>query len=254
MGKNLWSRDELILAINLYCKLPFGQFDQKNTQVKKLAELIGRSPSAVAMKLSNFAALDSYHESRGVRGLQNYSRADKAIWEEFTSDWDHYGVESERLLQEADPTIENEDNTFTFVSEKLTEVERAVQVRLGQNFFRKTVLSSYDYRCCICGIPIPQLLIASHIIPWRERKDLRLNPHNGLCLCALHDRAFDSGMIAVSSDYRVILSPLVWQYLPNQSLTNGLEIYANSVISLPTKFRPGMEFLEFHRQEYFLSS
>lgn len=67
-----------------------------------------------------------------------------------------------------------------------TEAERSVKARLGQRFFRDAIMANYYERCCVCGIPIPELLIASHIIPWKDREDLRLNPSNGLCLCALH--------------------------------------------------------------------
>ena len=125
MARSLWSREELILAVNLYCKLPFGQFDRKNPDVIQLAHLIGRSPSAIAMKLSNFAALDVYHQSRGVKALQNFSHADKNIWEEFTSNWNHYGVESESLVQslEVDPPADQ----YWINNERPTEVERTVQ-------------------------------------------------------------------------------------------------------------------------------
>lgn len=251
MVRSLWSREELILAINLYCKLPFGQFDQKNPEVVKLAHFIGRSPSAVAMKLSNFAALDSYHRSRGVKGLRNFSQGDKHIWEEFTSNWSHYGVESERLAQSIEADIPAEQEWEA--QERPTEAERIVQVRIGQGFFRKVVLSSYNFHCCICAMPIPALLIASHIIPWREREDLRLNPHNGLCLCSLHDKAFDLGLIGVNADYRVRISPRVNQFLPNVSLSNGFEIYKDSTITLPTKFSPDRNLLDYHIQNYFIA-
>ncbi len=50
-GQKLWTRDELILAVNLYCKLPFGRLHRLNPEVIKLAGLIGRSSNSVAFKL-----------------------------------------------------------------------------------------------------------------------------------------------------------------------------------------------------------
>ena len=56
--RNNWTREELILAFNLYCKLPYGQFNNRNSEVKILADLIVRTPGAVAYKLVNFVSLD----------------------------------------------------------------------------------------------------------------------------------------------------------------------------------------------------
>src|SRR5687768_9257802 len=98
MSKNVWTREELLLAFNLYCKIPFGQYDQKTQEIIDLAVIIGRSPSAVAMKLSNFASLDPYHQSRGIKGLTNVSKGDKEIWDEFHGNWNTVALESEALL------------------------------------------------------------------------------------------------------------------------------------------------------------
>ncbi len=261
MSKNLWTREELLLAFNLYCKLPFGQYDQQTREIISLAALIGRSPSAVAMKLSNFASLDPFHAGRGVKGLTNISRADKAIWDEFHTDWNRVGLESEEILNKLSQTkqIGETDQalaspvapSWSSQSEKPTEVECSIKARLGQQFFRTAVLINYRVRCCICDIPVRDLLIASHIIPWREREELRLNPHNGLCLCALHDRAFDKGLITIDSDYCVLVSQSISEHLPHNAVRNGFTIYAGQPISLPDKFLPDTSFLEFHRETYF---
>jgi putative restriction endonuclease len=68
-----WSKQELILAFNLYCKLPFGQYRSTNKKVQELAKVIGRTPNAVALKLGNLARLDPFHQKRGVKGLQQGS-------------------------------------------------------------------------------------------------------------------------------------------------------------------------------------
>ena len=73
--------------------------------------------------------------------------------------------------------------------------EGVVKVRVNQSFFRNTVLASYENKCCITGISIPDFLVASHIIPWSKDEKNRLNPENGLCLNSIHDKAFDKGFI-----------------------------------------------------------
>ena len=48
VARNLWSRDEMILALNLYLKMPFGKMHKTNPEVIRVAKLIGRTPDAVA--------------------------------------------------------------------------------------------------------------------------------------------------------------------------------------------------------------
>ena len=80
-----WSRDELVLALYLYCQLPFARTKATNPDVMRLADLLGRSPSSIARKLGNFGAFDPSLAQRGITGLTHFSKTDKAIWEEFNA-------------------------------------------------------------------------------------------------------------------------------------------------------------------------
>ena len=186
-------------------------------------------------------------------------QADRDIWDEFSANWDELGVESEiayaqlsgveiqsLITPSPEPNIENVEFSG------LTEAERKVKVRLGQQFFRKVIMTSYSSKCCVCGMPIPELLIASHIIPWRDDKHLRVSPHNGLCLCTLHDKGFDRGFFTLAEDYKIVIGEVMRQYLPNSAVHNGFKIYEGQMISLPDKFIPRQEFLAIHRDSYFL--
>ncbi len=93
-GQKLWTRNELILAINLYCKLPFGKLHKTNPEVILLANLIGRTPSSIAYNLVNFASLDPSLRARGIKGAVNASRLDKKIWEEYYQNWEELPYES----------------------------------------------------------------------------------------------------------------------------------------------------------------
>src|SRR4051794_12218506 len=97
-GQRLWTREELILAINLYCKLPFGRLHQRNPKIIELSNLIERTPGSVAYKLVNFASFDPSLKARGIKGASNASKLDKEIWNEFSSHWDILPYESEKLL------------------------------------------------------------------------------------------------------------------------------------------------------------
>ncbi|MBX3054881.1 MAG: HNH endonuclease [Anaerolineae bacterium] len=258
----LWTRDELLLALNLYFKIPFGQFDQHNPKVINLAKLIDRTSSSVAMQLSNFASLDPYHQNRGVSGLRPPGRLAQQLWEEVQSDWEYVILESENLLETLmQPQAKAEaDKNLSEIADKLpqekqsalTEKERLVKVRLGQRFFRDSIMANYRERCCVCGMPITELLIASHIIPWKDREDLRLNPSNGLSLCALHDKAFDRGLLSIDDDYRVLVSSAIYHYFLHEAVKNGLMIYNTHPILLPDRFAPAKEFLYIHRNQYFV--
>ncbi len=257
MNRRNWQRNELLLVLNLYCRLPFGRYHNRNAEIIQLAELIGRTPNAVAMKLTNFASFDPYHQSRGVSGLQNTSQADREIWDEFNKNWGELAAESElaylKLAGQDNlniPNVEEQDDMIVFSG--TTETERQVKVRLGQRFFRKVILANYQNKCCVCGIPVPKLLIASHIVPWHKDKNLRVNPHNGLCLCTLHDKAFDAGFFTLGENFEIVIGEALLAYLPNPAVQNGFNIFLGQKIELPDKFLPAQEFLEVHRKNYYL--
>ena len=94
-------------------------------------------------------------------------------------------------------------------------------------------------------------MIASHIVPWREDTQNRLNPHNGLCLSALHDRAFDQGLITVMpGDYTVRVSESLLALQGDKFLSNSLLKFGRQRIRLPERFRPAPAFLEQHARRF----
>lgn len=130
--------------------------------------------------------------------------------------------------------------------------EQLVKVRRGQQFFRQTVLNAYGVRCCISGISVPRLLVASHIKPWCDFPDERLNPRNGLCLSSIHDAAFDAGLITVDDNRRVVLSDELKSYFPEEALEKNFTAYEGKEIRMPEKVaQPAGEFFEWHRSSVF---
>ncbi|MBA7588865.1 hypothetical protein ES708_30935 [subsurface metagenome] len=189
-----WTRDELILAINLYCKIPFGKIDMKTPEVIQLAQRLDRTPGSISYKLANFASIDP---TLPRKGASNVSKLDVEVWQEFFDNWGDLVFESEKKAAEIqDVPLDKFAGIDTNNLPDGETKERTVKTRVNQQFFRKMILSTYDYHCCITGNPIEELLIASHIVPWSKDKKNRLNPSNGLCLNALHDRAFDKGLIS----------------------------------------------------------
>ena len=206
MPQRGWSRDELIVAFNLYCRIPFGRIHNRNPLIIELAHALGRTPSALSWKLANFARLDPALKKRNIAGARHGARTEIEVWNEFRDDWERLAFESERLRERI--TGHNEESAVeTTVFPEGTTRERLVRTRLNQGFFRAAILAAYGSKCCITHCSLPQLLSASHIVPWAIDVKNRTNPRNGLCLNALHDRAFDCGLLTVTPNLAVKISP-----------------------------------------------
>lgn len=252
--QRLWTRDELILAFNLYLKIEFGKTHKTNSQVIELANLIGRTPSAVGMRLGNFASLDPYHQNRGVGGLQNTGKQVQGIWDEFIDSKEDLIYESEQILaRKQHSTIEEKyhDLLFDIKSLKGKTKIRAVKTRVNQCVFREMVLANYSSKCAITNIDIPDLLFASHILPWSKSADERLNPENGICLSALYDRAFDKGYITFDKNHKVLISSSLKKKDKFTYFESTFALIENKILNTPLKYTPKKEFLEYHRDVIF---
>ena len=248
-GQTLWTREQLILAINLYCKLPFGKMHKGNPGVINLASTIERSPSAVARKLGNFASLDPTLKARNIGGLPNAGELTERVWDEFYNNWDDALIESEILLAKKRHTTVEKLNNIDIVAlqKEGLDKKRLVKTRVNQSIFRTVILATYDNSCCMTGIDNPDLLIASHIVPWSKDHKNRLNPTNGICLNALHDRAFDKGLITISAkDYTIKVSSKLKKKETSDSIGYNFLKMEGKQIYLPDKFLPDKEQLKTH--------
>jgi putative restriction endonuclease len=246
-----WTRDEHIVAFNLYCRTPFGRMHKGNPEIIELAGLLGRTPSSVAMKLSNFARLDPAEQARGIKGLRSGSGLEAEIWNEFHSNWEQLAYESEIVKQGLSQSTVLVDLPLPVVPTGPTEAIRETRVRLVQGFFRETVLLSYQSRCAVCEISERRLLIASHIIPWQADEKRRADPRNGLTLCALHDRAFDQGLIGVDESLCVIVSVRLKIDAPVPLHRAAFHELEGKPLGRPFRFEPDPLALEYHRREIF---
>jgi putative restriction endonuclease len=201
-----WSPEELLVAFRLYCRMPFGRLHQRNPDIVELSRKLGRTPSAVAMKACNFASLDPVQRARDRKALENVSQADRQLWQRFQRNPEEVASEAEAAYAEVTgrdaPALEMGLES----PEGPSEISRMVRTRRVQGFFRDAVLISYDNRCALSEIAVPDLLNASHIIPWKVAIERRADPRNGIALNVLYDRAFDRGLITFDTSLRVVLS------------------------------------------------
>ncbi|MCO5089344.1 MAG: HNH endonuclease, partial [Methylobacteriaceae bacterium] len=237
------TRDELLEVLRLYCVLPFGKLHSRNPQIIDLANKIGRTADAVAFKMVNFASLDPTIDRKGMK---NVSALDRQTWSEFFNNLDRFVLPDQP--EPAGGFNEAAQAEYAFEDREGLDVIGTATRRVNQGFFRLMIIASYESRCAITGISDDRLLVASHIDTWASNPQQRLNPRNGLCLNYLHDRAFETGLIAVAPDLSILYSSKL-----HEADRNKLRSVAQERLMLPHRFKPDAELLEKHRATRFLA-
>lgn len=257
MAKN-WTEQEDTIALFLYTLLPSGKWDKDNPTIKQYALLLNRTPSAVVFKLGNLRSLDNSHTSKG---LSNISKMDQKVWKQYLNKPYELVVAYEECLRafvDDFSAVEDSGILFPFLgldsqaSQDFAEQDYYgwTAIRKGQRAFRLALLSNYNHECCLSSIKNTDMLLASHIVPWRKDENNRTNPQNGLLLNALLDRAFDKGYFTLSpSSFEAVVS----EKIKDPHLVRYLAQFKREKIHLPNNPDkwPKKEFLEFHSDTIF---
>lgn len=243
-----WTKEETVLALALYCKIPFGKIHKNNPQVIELSKLIGRTPASVSMKMGNFGRFDEELAKKGISGLSHGSALDKVVWDEY-----HLNMQALSETVDKVPYMQefmNEDDTIDTLPAGKTRTA-TVQTRVNQGFFRSAVISAYNRKCCVTGLDVPSLLIASHIKPWKDSdpQTERTNPCNGLSLNSLHHEAFDDGIFTIDTDYRIWISRTAKERYTSEVFNDFFAKYEGKTITLPERFLPSKEMIEYHNSK-----
>jgi len=253
MAKRLgWTRDQLLIALRLYMRSSFGRLHGRNPEIIELAGKIEKTSNALAMKACNFASFDPVFLASNRKGLSGASESDRAIWHEFELNPEQLAVETEEAFARLEPDAAAIELDQLRVPTGDTDVVRMIRTRRVQSFFRAAVLTSYQSRCAISGLALPDLLIASHIVPWSVSVERRADPRNGICFNALFDRAFDRGFMTLDRDYRVVISSKLHAAIQSADLPCSLADAHGRRIRLPTRLAPDPAALEHHRAHIFL--
>jgi len=178
---------------------------------------------------------DDEFVSKNLRGNHMYSNALKQY---------RYYINS--LAEEAGDT-EYLDSIKNNPDIPETERKAIILSRVGQGFFRKSLLEKYHGRCIITGINHPKLLVASHIKPWAVCSNQeRLSVDNGLLLSATYDRLFDAGLITFDKRGKIYLSSLI-------GVENTKRLHLSEDMSFDLRISKEMcEYLEYHRDMLFV--
>lgn len=248
-----WLWDELLQVLALYYVLPTGKHDQSNAQVQALARELHRKPGAVAMKLSNFRACDP-NRPADRKGLSSASKLDHHLWDEIAAGAPIMDQAAEAAIAlPADVLWPDAPTPVGLVFEDGRSGRDSVTLtrrRLGQDCFRNTQLDNYERRCALTGIAEPELLVASHVRPWAKLPDGpdRLAADNGILLNALHDKAFDQGLITIDKNLCVIVSSKVPHDPASEKYLWSMQ---GQRLRKPTVAPPRPEFIEFHNDVVF---
>ena len=253
--RNNWTEEQITVVLYEYCRKPFGQFSARKEFVKTLGALIGRTPDAVVRKVGNLASFDPKMKCRGVGGLAHTSKLDEAIWKKYYGRWEQLAYDAEVLLA----SFKNEKLEQSLSIDDISNLPdgkdrlETIKSRINQDFFRETVLSSYNQKCCITGLHNTKLLEASHIVGWNVDIGNRTNPENGLCLNSLFHKAYDENLIGITPDYDIRISE---EFFGNKIIEVPEETrkyilgFNNKKIILPRRFLPDRDLLAVHFEEY----
>ncbi len=246
-----WTREETIVAFNVYCKVPFKDSSKSNPIIKEYAQILGRTPSALNMKIGNIGRLDPDLQKQGITGLVHGAKMEEEIWKEFYGNPEKLAFESEKIIAELQgKTIENSIKIDIENLPQGKEREVIIKQRVNQSFFRSAVLSAYNFKCCISGVGNQELLEACHIVEWSQDVSNRTNPKNGLCLNSFFHKAYDKQLIAITPDLTIMISDKLFQQTFENNFRKYLQTIDNTKITLPDKFLPDKELLQLHYENF----
>jgi putative restriction endonuclease len=256
-----WSREETMMAFALYCILEPRECDDKGMDVQRLASALNRSTNSVALKIWNIAAHDANRQARGRVGMTHGSKLDALVWDWYAADSDAFLSQCIELLRDAlaraahipGPSATDQYSHLETASRMLLGDERTVTTlqRVNQSYFRHSLLQNYHGSCCITGIKLRPLLLASHIKPWKASTPVeKTAASNGLLLNAFHDRAFDQGFITLDDDYRIVVAHGRIEH--SEANDKWLYDFEGRRIDLPLINPPSREFLDYHHRHVFL--
>jgi len=143
------------------------------------------------------------------------------------------------------------DTDIKKVTDKRQSVAVSVRRILRDISFRDRVLTSYLFRCSVCGIQL-ELVQAAHLVPVSAPGSTD-ETSNGISLCAIHHLAYDKALISIGDDYRIILSSSSLRNLKDAKRDDGIKDFKlglRSMILLPPAIadRPNVNYLRRGRE------
>lgn len=235
-GRSLYELSD-VTAIDDVLRLVNEEVKKMKNQQQNIFDDYGK-PNQRSYPLKSFC-------SAALKSLKKYAEYEQEV------------VVADRIVvQETNPqTISKKLIAYFDITKEGEDQLSIAKRRKGQDYFRRMILANYGGRCALTGISVPQLLLASHIIPWADKshKKDRLNPCNGICLSALYDKAFDKGLFTISpDDYTIQLSSALREYGTQEYFDKQFGSISGKQIAMPIEYKPNRDFLAYHRDHVFV--
>jgi predicted restriction endonuclease/predicted RNase H-like HicB family nuclease len=222
----------------------FRDFKKNNTafQIDNLEKILLCAPvdeKALKIFIEEIIQLFEYYKNMPLNSLKKIIVNEPSELEEplSTSYEDmHYRKSQGKIIFE--PSISNIETA---------ELLRQDSYRIGQQIFSDNVCSNYSNRCCFPDCPIDEctFLIGAHIARWADVEELRGDLSNGLCLCLMHDKAFEAGFFTLTEDFRVAVNKNNQTAMTSKWCKKNLIPYDGDSISFGS-LKPSVEALRHH--------
>lgn len=239
-----WTKDQEIVALYLYCIIPFNKVNNSNQQIAFMADLIGRpNANSLKAKIGNFGCFDS---NLAASGLGHSSHLDEIVWNEYNGRWQDLEIDALRLIEKYQSVRRDLNIEIPFIPVG-RDREIVIKQRTNQYLFRNMVLSAYNNSCCITGLARPELIEACHIVSWCDDEQNRLNPCNGLAMNTLFHKAYDKYYLGIKPDLTIVISDRLYDGLSNVGKDRTYKLfnpYNGVPIILPRKFKPDIALIE----------
>ncbi len=248
MPNRLWTKEEFILTLDLYFRMPFGQISKSNPDIIKMAELISRTPSSVAMRLCNYANCDPELKARGISGLSGGYDKCLPYWERYAS---KRGDLSSAALKCRKKIIETYNSANDDALSHVSQWDSIVN-ELYNHKFQNVVKKNYHDRCAISGLMIPPLLVGCHIIPPSEEETGTIDASNGICFNLLYAKAFSDGLIGIDPQYKIHLSTELKKHQFDKGYYSLFKKYDGANLAIgDVVIKPNPKYLEWHMDTIF---
>jgi hypothetical protein len=191
-----------------------------------------------------------------IRSLPNYADQmpiriiNQRIFEEILGHT--WSSEHKKTISEGEVRAAIKSGNWELIREVMTsETTSAATKRNGQAAIRREILKRYNYQCALCDVTEPELLVASHVVPWSVDEASRGVLNNVICLCVMHDRLFEKGFITLTNNNSVVFSRRFDANAKMSKMFASVRATTYSRLSVKTAIGPRKSSLDYHRHKVF---
>ena len=202
----------------------------EHVQRRKRLYLFEETIDTYIKLIGEFYFID-YQESQGL----DFDKQNRMIYQ-FTLGF----KKSEEVL--LTPLNESISVKNPYKQPNITERKGLITSRVGQGIYRRELLNKFQNKCAVTGAELKEVLIASHIVPWRDSNDdERRDVNNGILLSPTYDALFDKHLISFNDLGHIMISSKI------KNFVDLLGIDLNAQITVDDEMKT---YLRRHQQKF----